>query len=823
MSKDARKSEMLEKFLQLLEEATSLDSYVSSAQSNQKLTTSKLQKLKIDELKTEIKEFGEAVAKEYYKLGEKAPEISSATHDLLHFISENTSDIEEFIPDCKPPLRPGDITFDDIAGNEDIKEDIRKNYIYPFRYPGLFKNKSKGILLYGPPGTGKCLAPDEKVVMFDGTLKEAKYIIKGDLLMGDDSTYRTVLNTCSGEDEMFRITPSKGEPFVVNAPHILSLVSSRKSMENKIDIIDIPLNEYITKSSSWKSQYKGYRVGADWDTQEVPFDPYILGVWLGDGSSHQTLITNTDQFVLDELSRESNLIKNKHIPLIYKANDRTTRLELLAGLIDSDGYLTCNCYEIIQKSLILANDIAFVARSLGFYVSIKECHTNSSRGPVTGIYHKIMICGDGIENIPVRIERKKASSRRQIKNINHFGFEVQSLGNGKYCGFTLDGNSRFLLKDFTVTHNTLLARAATAAIPGAAFFAPTPGELRGKYEGETEKNIGKVFACAQQILKEKGSPYRVAVIFIDEFDSLAGARGEDPGMQRSVNALLQAMDGIKTAPDVSVIAATNLPWSIDGAIRRRFSAEIFVDLPDAEAREFIIRQSIMKNFSFPGDIHEIYDSDGRNFNDAIFESITRYGKEMCSVKKDVVVTYYFSSSVEEQTNVYLVDGNYISQVSEGSLLERTGPNEAAKTLLDKIKNTKIEHSELELDSIEYGDLKFGYSGSDVDKLMVTCVQISSLRALDSGYVQIEVDGEKYYRSVPYQEGTHALLEYVVDDAESHGVTLKLLSDEESNRALNFAFCQGDVTAGLDKYPSTINSKDYVDMIVYKYRGEPPKK
>lgn len=145
------------------------------------------------------------------------------------------------------------------------------------------------------------------------------------------------------------------------------------------------------------------------------------------------------------------------------------------------------------------------------------------------------------------------------------------------------------------TGKTLLAKAATYEIAGAAFYAPSPGDLRGKYEGETEKAIKNIFECAQNKVTCSASKTKCAVIFLDEADSIMGVRSSESAT-RSTNALLQAIDGLRTYNDVSVMAATNYPWNIDPAALRRFSAKIFIDKPDAEAMRWIIRDGISKAF-----------------------------------------------------------------------------------------------------------------------------------------------------------------------------------------------------------------------------------
>ena len=314
----------------------------------------------------------------------------------------------------------------------------------------------------GEAGTGKCLHPDTPVLMYNGSIKLAKNIVIGDQLMGDDSTPRNVLSTCTGEENMYRVKQLYGDDYIVNESHILSLVSKSQSVVGlgykKQEIIDISVKDYLQRSNSFKKNYRGYKVGVEFESKDVPIDPYLFGVWLNDGTFAESSITNTGNIFLNFL-KEYNLINNKHIPDIYKCNNREIRLKLLAGLIDSDGYYDsrCNYYEITQKNDKLANDILYLCRSLGFKTNLnkreKTC-TNSANGRVTNTYNIIGISGFGLNQIPVLLDRKKANPRKQKKNALVYGINVELLGPGKYRGFEIDGNKRFLLGDFTVTHNT---------------------------------------------------------------------------------------------------------------------------------------------------------------------------------------------------------------------------------------------------------------------------------------------------------------------------------------------------------------------------------
>jgi len=134
------------------------------------------------------------------------------------------------------------------------------------------------------------------------------------------------------------------------------------------------------------------------------------------------------------------------------------------------------------------------------------------------------------------------------------------------------------------TGKTLLAKALANEIN--AYFTSINGpEIMSKYYGESEENLRKVFEDAGE-----NSP---AIIFIDEIDAIAPKREESKGEveRRVVSQLLTLMDGLKTRGKVVVIAATNLPDTIDPALRRpgRFDREIEIGVPDVNDRKEILQ------------------------------------------------------------------------------------------------------------------------------------------------------------------------------------------------------------------------------------------
>lgn len=379
-------------------------------------------------------------------------------------------------------------------------------------------------------GCGKCFSLGTKILMYDGTKKSVEDIQVGELIMGDDSTPRTILSTCQGEEEMYEIVPNKGESFTVNESHILTLkasgqgrieysksanlhivkwfngtVCTSRGFKNILDaelfsqtiphnVFDIELKDYLKLKHDAKWVLKSFWVPINYSSQPITLDPYYLGLWLGDGSEGTTEITTMDVEIVNFLKqfanqqevrfvpsagkqiayhfvgftyysnhiltklKKLNLIRNKHIPLNYKANSREIRLQVLAGLIDSDGYYNHGGYEIVQKRENLAYDIQDLCRSLGFACFVKPCKGCWYKGEYKeSIYYRVTFSGVGLENIPVLLERKKAHPRLQIKDVLVTSFKIVPKGVGKYYGFCIDGNKRFVLGSHMVTHNTSMS------------------------------------------------------------------------------------------------------------------------------------------------------------------------------------------------------------------------------------------------------------------------------------------------------------------------------------------------------------------------------
>lgn len=140
------------------------------------------------------------------------------------------------------------------------------------------------------------------------------------------------------------------------------------------------------------------------------------------------------------------------------------------------------------------------------------------------------------------------------------------------------------------TGKTNVALAISRESTMCEFITITPSDVMSKYMGESEKYIKQVFARA------RASPKKRCVVFIDEIDSLGATRkddGDNESSRRVLTELLKQMDGaFEDNGKVLVIAATNLPHTLDPALRRRFEKRIYVPLPTVVARAHMIAKRL---------------------------------------------------------------------------------------------------------------------------------------------------------------------------------------------------------------------------------------
>lgn len=411
-----------------------------------------------------------------------------------------------------------------------------------------------------------CFAKDTPILMWDGTTKMSQDICVGDILVGDDGEKRIVEDLVSGEDDLFEVKQTNGISYIVNSKHMLALKftgensinwiesinswkicwfdrndkkmktkqfkvdencdkeiakkNAEKYLENlKLDdVILLTIEDYLNLDKWCKQKLLGFKSfqGINYNEQNVELDPYLLGLWLGDGTHTEPIIASNDieikEFISNwcsennsELVQESkyklrirrkgysfgkenihgekyesvpeysertnpftnllkkyNLIGNKYIPEQYFMNSREVRLKLLAGLIDTDGHVpkeqNGKRVVIIQSNQNLSIQIIDLARSLGFLVNhiIREKKGVKIFNCEPKDYKEqyvINISGDKLHEIPTILPRKKCNSSNYNKDYFKSSIQVLPVGKGNYYGWSVNDNHRFLLPDFTIVKN----------------------------------------------------------------------------------------------------------------------------------------------------------------------------------------------------------------------------------------------------------------------------------------------------------------------------------------------------------------------------------
>lgn len=387
-----------------------------------------------------------------------------------------------------------------------------------------------GGILEVPCGRGKCLAKNTPVLMYNGSVKMVQDVVVGDFLMGDDSTPRTVLSITSGRDKMYSVRDVVSwEQYAVNQSHILSL----RGIGN-LEPVDIPITAYLALPEEERQQLFGYRVpirrfgtseffNHDTALMGIAINPYVFGRWLmGDTVFVNKEFTSTSLFW-------KATHKHRMIPQPFKYGSMNTRLELIAGILD--GIIAKNkplfsecgkflCIYFAECDLPLFRDVIFVLRSVGISVRLNtptaqeqflphvvpichHCHRDvTNKGPVIVIYN-LQIWGQ-IKGVKVRNSTAMDAIRGLRKfcinsdsfNAEHllsselsyseedlllYGIEIKELPEDEYFGFEIDGNRRFVLGDFTVTHNTVMALKIISELGRPALIYVNKGFLADQW------------------------------------------------------------------------------------------------------------------------------------------------------------------------------------------------------------------------------------------------------------------------------------------------------------------------------------------------------
>ena len=433
-----------------------------------------------------------------------------------------------------------------------------------------------------------CHIKGTKVLMYDGSIKNVEDIIIGDVLMGNDNTPRVVQELYNGTDQLYKITLSNGDYQIVNSHHP---VYFRKYNWNKGIYTEHTLT--APELLEIKNLNKGYYIPKaiiHFPYIPVTINPYFLGLWLGDGDSTRLDIANEDTEVLGWLSdnyegtirdlnqsnsckvfhisksthvynrlfSEYNLYNNKHIPQDYKINAPEVQLQVIAGLIDTDGTYNSkkSFFEITQRydRKHILDDIKFMCECNGLKCSLSSRVSTGKKKCI--LHYRLRISGN-LSIIPTKINRKKgvkSASYKSKKCWNDYTFKVEPYKVDEYYGFTVDKNHLFVLGDLTVTHNTFprLVDLYNVLLPsvqegdivfGQIYMLGTAGDNESDFAGAQEIMYNpkgyNMYALPNVFDKyNQGKPY--FVFFFPGYVNRKGCYNEN-GVSDVIKALIEIL------------------------------------------------------------------------------------------------------------------------------------------------------------------------------------------------------------------------------------------------------------------------------------------
>jgi DNA gyrase/topoisomerase IV subunit B len=298
---------------------------------------------------------------------------------------------------------------------------------------------SNNMAYFFPKGQFGCVDPETPILLWNGWIKLAKYITTDDVLVGDDGQPRHISKVVSGVDDMYTVNQSYGFPYKVNSQHILTLQFPDHRKVYKQDENELFYTSYYDKDEKKIKSIVNEDVNKVYNFIENISSINIFDIniqtYLSFPKEHRDLFRNvynkTDikwckQDTPMDPYKYGCQIRNGKIDDVYIVNDLITRLYVLAGIID-----TYNRKSPTKYYVGYSDSVKFLAQSLGF-------------------------------------KTEKIDNTLCI-TINTFfkgeEIDITYAGEGPYVGWYLDGNERFLLGDFTVTHNTRNQGGKDAANP----------------------------------------------------------------------------------------------------------------------------------------------------------------------------------------------------------------------------------------------------------------------------------------------------------------------------------------------------------------------
>ena len=335
-----------------------------------------------------------------------------------------------------------------------------------------------------PRQVGKALALDTPIPTPEGWTTIGDIKVGDQILSPDGNSVSVTFKTETMiNHQCYKIFFDNGEEIVADADHLWEVNSSYWRTGKKVINTDEIYSRYLKKTNNKRgkgvegSLYIDLSKAINGKNQNLPIDPYLLGVWLGDGYSadgriiahkddyefyktkidveHERVENNCIRFKcrgLREKLKENNLLKNKHIPQIYLRTSIEQRMELLRGLMDTDGSITKNqSFEFYQKNYEFILQVVELLSSLGIKSRVSRRLINQCW------YHTVRFPSkENIFNLPRKSELINFGGKGRPQNKRHYIQKIEKVDSVPVACIQVDSDDHLFLcgRTFIPTHNT---------------------------------------------------------------------------------------------------------------------------------------------------------------------------------------------------------------------------------------------------------------------------------------------------------------------------------------------------------------------------------